>query len=127
MSDKEDTKTEEKKEKGKKKEKKAAAPKNVCPISAADFEAHAHPLPVIIDGKELSAKVKTFSTGSFGWSLTGQKLKKEVNGVEVTYSVSVNFTVANSKPKKEAKKEIKKKDVKKKEKKVKEPAKKKDR
>ena len=41
--------------------------KKACAISRADFVEGAEPLSVVINGQELIAEVKEFSTGSFGW------------------------------------------------------------
>jgi hypothetical protein len=72
--------------------------KNRASVIAKDrFLEHAKALPVTIDGQQLSATVKAFSTGSFGWNLTG-KLTVMVDGHPVELQVGGNFTVLGSKP-----------------------------
>jgi hypothetical protein len=46
--------------------------KSSCPLSQAKFLEKAEPLKVSINGQEMLAEVKSFSTGSFGWYLNGK-------------------------------------------------------
>jgi hypothetical protein len=49
-----------------------------------------------INGVPMSAEVKEFSTGSFGWYLNG-KVTLDVGGTPVNVQVGVNLTVVGSK------------------------------
>jgi hypothetical protein len=69
---------------------------HVCPISREQFRAKARPIKVVIDGKELEAEVKEFSTGSLGWFVSG-KIMLEVAGVRVPVQVGLNLTIVGSK------------------------------
>jgi uncharacterized Zn-binding protein involved in type VI secretion len=70
--------------------------KTSCPISRADFRSKAKPLTVTINGVPLSAVVKEFSTGSFGWYLNG-KTTVEIDGTPVAVQIGLNLTVVGSK------------------------------
>lgn len=70
--------------------------KMVCTIDRAEFLAHATPIEVTLDGVPMTAAPKEFSTGSFGWNLTG-KLPRKVGDATVQLQVSVNLTVIGSK------------------------------
>jgi hypothetical protein len=67
-----------------------------CPISRADFVAKAEPLTLNINGIPMTAEVKEFSTGSFGWYLNG-KTTITVDGKPVSVQIGANFTVVGSK------------------------------
>jgi hypothetical protein len=71
-------------------------PKAACPLSRADFAARAEPIAVAIDGKEMEAEVKQFSTGSFGWFHSG-KTTVEVDGVRVPVQVNLLVMAIGSK------------------------------
>jgi hypothetical protein len=77
--------------------------KTTCPISRADFRAHAKPVTVRVGEVPMTAEVKEFSTGSLGWYLNG-KTTIEVNGVPVSVQIGMNITIVGSKelPKYEA-------------------------
>src|SRR5262249_56375904 len=47
-------------------------PKTSCPVSLTQFLEKAEPLKVVINGQEMLAEVKQFSTGSFGWYMNGK-------------------------------------------------------
>ena len=47
-------------------------PKSPCPVSLSQFLEKAEPLKVVINGQEMLAEVKAFSTGSFGWYINGK-------------------------------------------------------
>ena len=47
-------------------------PKTSCPVSKTQFLEKAEPLRVSINGQEMLAEVKEFSTGSFGWYMNGK-------------------------------------------------------
>ena len=72
------------------------AKKTTCAVSREEFRTHAKPLTVAINGIPLTAEVKEFATGSFGWYLNG-KLSIEVNGVPVSVQIGMNLTVVGSK------------------------------
>jgi hypothetical protein len=67
-----------------------------CPVSREEFRAGAQPLKVVINGVEMTAEVKEFKTGSFGWYLNG-KTAVDVGGKRVTVQVGANLTVVGSK------------------------------
>jgi hypothetical protein len=67
-----------------------------CPISKTDFVAKAEPVKVTIAGTEMIAEPKEFSTGSFGWYLTG-KVTLSVDGKPLSVQVGANLTVVGSK------------------------------
>src|SRR5947209_2595721 len=52
----------------------AMPPKTACPVSLTHFMEKAEPLKVSINGQEMLAEVKQFSTGSFGWYMNGKTL-----------------------------------------------------
>lgn len=67
-----------------------------CPISLSHFQEKAEPLKVSIDGQDMLAEVKAFSTGSFGWYLNG-KTVISVDGKAVSVQIGMNLTVVGSK------------------------------
>ena len=67
-----------------------------CPVTRAEFKEGAKPLTLEINGTKLMADPKDFSTGSFGWYLSG-KVTVDVAGKPVTVQVSANLTVVGSK------------------------------
>jgi hypothetical protein len=67
-----------------------------CPLSRAEFRAKAKPVKVEINGIPMSAEVKEFSTGSFGWYLNG-KTAIDVGGTPVSVQIGMNLTVVGSK------------------------------
>jgi hypothetical protein len=72
------------------------AKKTSCPITRAEFRAHAHPLDVKIHGMDLKAPVKEFSTGSLGWYLNG-KTTIDIDGKSVAVQIGLNLTIVGSK------------------------------
>ena len=46
--------------------------KSPCPVTLKQFQEKAEPLKVVINGQEMLAEVKAFSTGSFGWNINGK-------------------------------------------------------
>ena len=70
--------------------------KTTCPITRKEFRAKAKPLGVVIDGQNVGAEVKEFSTGSFGWFLNS-KITVLIEGVPVKVQVGLNLTVVGSK------------------------------
>lgn len=71
-------------------------PKTSCPVTAAQFAEKAEPLKISINGQEMLAEVKQFSTGSFGWYLNG-KTVIQVDGKAISVQIGANFTVVGSK------------------------------
>lgn len=66
------------------------------PITRDEFKAHAQPVTVKINDMPMTAEVKEFSTGSFGWYLNG-KVTLEVGGKRVPVQIGMNLTVVGSK------------------------------
>lgn len=67
-----------------------------CPVTRGAFHAKAKPVRVQVGETVLSAEVRDFSTGSFGWYVNG-KATIEVDGTPVTVQVGMNLTVVGSK------------------------------
>ncbi len=74
--------------------------KTVCPLTKEEFLEAAKALNVTLDGQRLTAGVKEFSTGSFGWNLSG-KVTIEVGEESVVCQVGLNIIVVGSKPEEE--------------------------
>ncbi len=70
--------------------------KSPCPVSLSQFLEKAEPLKVVINGQEMLAEVKAFSTGSFGWYING-KIAVTVDGKPVSVQIGMNMTVVGSK------------------------------
>lgn len=70
--------------------------KSQCPLSQAQFVEKAEPLKITINGQEMLAEVKAFSTGSFGWYLNG-KTVITVDGKAVSVQIGMNMTIVGSK------------------------------
>lgn len=70
--------------------------KTTCPVTRPQFVEKAEPLKVVINGQELIAEVKEFSTGSFGWYLNG-KILVPIDGKNVSVQVGMNMAVVGSK------------------------------
>ena len=70
--------------------------KSPCPISLTQFLEKAEPVKVVINGQELVAEVKSFSTGSFGWYING-KTTVQVDGKSVSVQIGMNMTIVGSK------------------------------
>ena len=71
-------------------------PKTSCPVTAAQFAEKAEPLKIVINGQEMLAEVKQFSTGSFGWYVNG-KSTLMVDGKNLSVQVGMNLIVVGSK------------------------------
>lgn len=56
----------------------------------------ATPLKISINGQDMLAEVKSFSTGSFGWYLNG-KTVIEIDGTPVQVQLGLNLTIIGSK------------------------------
>jgi len=70
--------------------------KTQCPISKGEFMAKAQPVKVEIAGIPMVADPREFSTGSFGWYLTG-KATVTVDGKPIQVQVGCNLAVVGSK------------------------------
>jgi hypothetical protein len=70
--------------------------KSPCPVTRTQFVEKAEPVRVSINGSEMLAEVKEFSTGSFGWYLTG-KTVVTVDGKPISVQIGMNLTVVGSK------------------------------
>jgi hypothetical protein len=73
-----------------------ARSKASLPITREQFRTSAKPITVVINGKEMTAAVKEFSTGSLGWNVN-EKMQVEVGGHAVTVQVGLNLTIVGSK------------------------------
>jgi len=71
-------------------------PKTACPVSLTQFLEKAEPLKITINGQEMLAEVKSFSTGSFGWYLNGKTIIS-VDGKTLSVQIGMNMTVVGSK------------------------------
>jgi hypothetical protein len=76
------------------------AAKKLAPLSKTAFLEQAKEFTVKIGDKELTAKPREFSTGSFGWALNG-KASITVGETEVPCQIGMNVTAIGSKPKSE--------------------------
>ena len=72
------------------------AKKTSCPISRAQFRAHAKPITVTIGDRTFTAGVKEFSTGSLGWNIN-EKTTVEIDGKQVSVQIGMNMTIVGSK------------------------------
>lgn len=70
--------------------------KSPCPISKSQFLEKAEPVKVTINGQEMIADRREFSTGSFGWYING-KTTIQVDGKPLSVQIGMNLTVVGSK------------------------------
>jgi hypothetical protein len=70
--------------------------KSPCPISQTQFLEKAEAIKVVINGQEIVADKRAFSTGSFGWYYNG-KINVSVDGKPLSIQVGLNLTVVGSK------------------------------
>jgi len=70
--------------------------KSPCPVSLSQFLEKAEPVKVVINGQEMLAEVKSFSTGSFGWYINGKTIVT-VDGKPLSVQIGMNLTVVGSK------------------------------
>ena len=70
--------------------------KSPCPLSKSRFIETAEPVKVAINGQEIIADKREFSTGSFGWYYNG-KITVQVDGKPLSVQVGLNLTVVGSK------------------------------
>jgi hypothetical protein len=67
-----------------------------CDISRNEFRAGAKAAVVKVEGRDLVAVAKEFSTGSLGWNVN-DKVLMDVGGRKVLCQVGLNITVIGSK------------------------------
>jgi hypothetical protein len=72
------------------------AKKTSCPITRAQFRAHAKPMSVTIGDRTFTGAVKEFSTGSLGWNVN-DKTTIEIDGKPVSVQIGLNLTIVGSK------------------------------
>jgi hypothetical protein len=70
--------------------------KSTCPISRTLFVENAEPVKIVINGQEMLAEVKEFSTGSFGWNLNAKTIIT-VDGKPLSVQIGMNMTIVGSK------------------------------
>ena len=70
--------------------------KSTCPISRTQFVEKAEPVRIVINGQEMLAEVKEFSTGSFGWNLNAKTIIT-VDGKPLSVQIGMNMTIVGSK------------------------------
>ena len=70
--------------------------KSPCPLSKTQFIDKAEPVKVVINGQEIIADKREFSTGSFGWYYNG-KVTITVDGKPLSVQIGLNLTVVGSK------------------------------
>ncbi len=70
--------------------------KTTCPVTKEEFMEKAEPVKIDVNGSTLWAEKKLFSTGSFGWYLSG-KATVMVDGKPVQVQVGANLAVIGSK------------------------------
>jgi hypothetical protein len=75
---------------------RAMPPKTSCPVTLSQFIEKAEPLRVTINGQDMIAEVKQFSTGSFGWYMNGKTVVM-IDGKAVSVQIGMNLTVVGSK------------------------------
>jgi hypothetical protein len=70
--------------------------KSASPVTRTQFLEKAEPVKVTINGQEIVADKREFSTGSFGWYYNG-KISIPVDGKTLSVQVGLNLTVVGSK------------------------------
>ncbi len=70
--------------------------KSASPVTRAQFLEKAESVKLTINGQELIADKREFSTGSFGWYYNG-KINILVDGKPLSVQVGLNLTVVGSK------------------------------
>lgn len=75
---------------------RAIMAKSPCPLSRTQFLEKAEPIKVVINGQEIIADKREFSTGSFGWYHNG-KINVVVDGKSLSIQLGLNLTVVGSK------------------------------
>jgi hypothetical protein len=67
-----------------------------CPVTREEFRNGAQAVKILVNNVEMEALPKEFSTGSFGWFLTG-KIILPVGEKKVNVQIGLNLTVIGSK------------------------------
>ncbi len=70
--------------------------KSPCPVTRPQFLEKAEAVKVSINGQEVTAEKREFSTGSFGWYYNG-KVSITVDGKSLSVQCGINLTVVGSK------------------------------
>jgi hypothetical protein len=70
--------------------------KSASPVTRTQFLEKAEPVKVNINGQDIVADKREFSTGSFGWYYNG-KITITVDGKPLSIQVGLNLTVVGSK------------------------------
>jgi hypothetical protein len=70
--------------------------KSPCPLSRTQFLEKAEPVKITVNGQEIVADRREFSTGSFGWYYNG-KVNITVDGRPLSVQIGLNLTVVGSK------------------------------
>ena len=70
--------------------------KSPSPVTRTQFLEKAEPVKVNINGQDIIADKREFSTGSFGWYHNG-KITITVDGKALSVQVGLNLTVVGSK------------------------------
>ena len=70
--------------------------KSPCPVSRTQFLEKAEAVKLVVNGQEILADKREFSTGSFGWYYNG-KITISVDGKPLSIQVGLNLTVVGSK------------------------------
>ena len=70
--------------------------KSPCPLTRTQFLEKAEPVKITINGQEIIADRREFSTGSFGWYYNG-KVNISVDGKPLSVQIGLNLTVVGSK------------------------------
>ncbi len=70
--------------------------KTKCPITLPQFLEKAEPLKITINGQDMLAEVKQFSTGSFGWYMNAKTLV-QIDGKAVSVQIGMNMIIVGSK------------------------------
>ncbi len=73
-----------------------AMAKSPCPLSKTQFLEKAEAVRISVNGQEIIADKREFSTGSFGWYHNG-KIVITVDGKPLSVQVGLNLTVVGSK------------------------------
>jgi hypothetical protein len=67
-----------------------------CPVAREEFRNNAKAIKIMVNDVEMEAQPKEFSTGSFGWYLTG-KIMLPVGEKKVNVQIGLNLTIIGSK------------------------------
>jgi len=73
------------------------AAKTTCPVTKDQFNAAAKPMPVTLGDHHMTAGIKNFQTGSYGWYGNG-KATVTIDGKLCEVQVGVTMTLIGSKP-----------------------------